>query len=278
MPILALTFHSAHYDHLTLRRLVAQVDDAVKQVPLVAETTIIGGAQRQVRVLLDPAQLASRNLSPAGLVPMLQQANRQFAAGGLTSDNHEVDGRNRRVSAQTPQDVGNVVVGVFGGKPVYLRDVADIVDGAEEPAQYVFFGNGRGRFWLSSGRRTTRRHAEHRQTARRERHLRREQVLKKMDTLKGCIIPTDVQVSDHAQLRRDGGGEIQRTAAGTCCIAVVGVSLLILLALGWRESVIVALAIPSTLALTLLVFLSLRLHAQSHHAFRADFLHRHPGG
>jgi hypothetical protein len=54
VPILALTFHSARYDHLTLRRMVAQVDDAVKQVPLVAETTLIGGAKRQVRVLLDP--------------------------------------------------------------------------------------------------------------------------------------------------------------------------------------------------------------------------------
>src|SRR5215471_11918716 len=49
VPILALTFHSDRYDHLALRRLVAQVDDAVKQVPRVAETTIIGGAKRQVR-------------------------------------------------------------------------------------------------------------------------------------------------------------------------------------------------------------------------------------
>src|SRR5512141_1460823 len=85
VPILALTFHSARYDHLTLRRLVAQVDDAVKQVPLVAETTLIGGAQRQLRVLLDPVRLASRNLSPAGLVPMLRQANRQYTAGEVTS-------------------------------------------------------------------------------------------------------------------------------------------------------------------------------------------------
>src|SRR5579864_2470870 len=61
VPILALTFHSARYDHLTLRRLAAQVDDAIKQVPLVAETTLIGGARRQVRVLLDPTRLASRN-------------------------------------------------------------------------------------------------------------------------------------------------------------------------------------------------------------------------
>src|SRR6185295_10254597 len=141
VPILALTFHSDRYDHLTLRRLVAQVDDAVKQVPRVAETTIIGGARRQVRVLLDPARLASRNLSPAGLVPMLQQANRQFAAGGLTSENHEVV-IETGAFLTTAEEVGNVVVGVFGGRPVYLHEVADIVDGAEEPIQYVFFGKG----------------------------------------------------------------------------------------------------------------------------------------
>ena len=144
VPILALTFHSPRYDHLTLRRLVAQVDDAVKQVPQVAETTLIGGAQRQVRVLLDPARLASRNLSPAGLIPMLQQANRQFAAGGLTSNNKEVVVETGAF-LKDAEDVGNVVVGVFGGKPVYLRDVADIVDGAEEPSQYVFFGTGAAR-------------------------------------------------------------------------------------------------------------------------------------
>src|SRR5512137_1595024 len=129
VPILALTFHSSRYDHLTLRRLVAQVDDAVKQVPLVAETAIIGGAHRQVRVLLDPARLASRNLSPAGLVPMLQQANRQYPAGGLTSDNKEVIIETGAFLARA-EDVGNVVVGVFSGKPVYLREVAEVVDGA----------------------------------------------------------------------------------------------------------------------------------------------------
>src|SRR5436190_12399431 len=141
VPILALTFHSARYDHLTLRRLAAQVDDAVKQVPLVAETTLIGGARRQVRVLLDPSKLASRNLSPAGLVPMLQQANRQYAAGGLTSNNREV-AIETGAFVRSAEDSGNIVVGVFGGKPVYLREVADVVDGAEEPNQYVLFGSG----------------------------------------------------------------------------------------------------------------------------------------
>src|SRR5512135_3334543 len=73
VPILALTFHSARYDHAMLRRVAAQVEDAIKVIPQVAETTLIGGERRQVRVQLDPSRLASRNLSPGAIVPALQQ-------------------------------------------------------------------------------------------------------------------------------------------------------------------------------------------------------------
>lgn len=249
VPILALTFHSARYDHLMLRRLVAQVDDAVKQVPQVAETTIIGGARRAVRVLLDPVRLAAHNLSPAGLVPMLQQANRQYSAGDLTSDNHSVVVETGAF-LQTAEDVGNVVAGVYAGKPVYLRDVADIVDGAEEPSQYVFFGAGAAAgispeepaVTLSIAKRPG---ANAISVAR--------QVLKKVDTLEGRIIPADV----HMTVTRNYGvtaEEKSNELLWHMLIAVMSVSVLILLVLGWRESLIVALAIPATLALTLLVF------------------------
>ncbi len=249
VPILALTLHSPHYDHLTLRRLAAQVDDAVKQVPLVAETTLIGGAQRQVRVLLDPVRLASRNLSPAGLVPMLQQANKQYSAGGLTSDNHEVIVETGAF-LQTAQDVGNVVVGAYSGKPVYLRDVGEILDDAEEPSQYVFFGSGAANKNSPDEPAVTiaiakRPGANAISVAR--------QVLKKVDTLKGYIIPSDVQVSitrNYGVTAEDKSNEL----LWHMLLAVVSVSFLILLVLGWRESIIVALAIPATLALTLLVF------------------------
>jgi len=249
VPILALTFHSARYDHLALRRLVAQVDDAVKQVPLVAETTIIGGAHRQLRVLLDPVKLAARNLSPAGLVPMLQQADRQYSAGNLTSDNHEIiveTGAFLRDAA----DVGNVVVGVYSGKPVYLRDVADIVDGAEEPSQYVFFGSGAANKVSSEEPAVTlsiaKRPGANAITVANE-------VLKKIDTLKGYIIPADVQVTvtrNYGLTAEDKSNEL----LWHMLLAVVSVSFLILLVLGWRESLIVLLAIPATLALTLLIF------------------------
>ena len=60
VPILALTFHSAKYDHAALRRIAAQVEGEVKSIQQVAETTIIGGQRRMVHVQLDPAGLAAR--------------------------------------------------------------------------------------------------------------------------------------------------------------------------------------------------------------------------
>jgi len=265
VPILNLTLHSPRYDHLMLRRLAAQVDDAVKQVPLVAETTLIGGAQRQVRVLLDPAKLASRNLSPAGLVPLLRQANRQFTAGGLTSGNQELV-IETGAFLQSAEDVGNVVVGVFGGKPVYLKDVAEITDGTEDPNQYVLYGSGshrsdapdrsesavRSRATPSSTEEPAvtlsiaKRPGANAITVARD-------VLRKVDTLQGRIIPEDVTISVTRHYG-ETAAEKSNELLWHMLIAVVGVSVLILVTLGWRESLIVAIAIPATLGLTLVVF------------------------
>ena len=250
VPILALTFHSARYDHLTLRRLVAEVDDAVKAVPLVAETMIIGGARRQVRVLLDPVRLASRNLSAAGLVPMLQQGNRQYRSGGLTTNNQEViiETGAFLISAE---DVGNVVVGVFGGRPVYLREVAEIVDGAEEPSNYTFFGHGAARASAADEEPAVTLSIAKRPGA--NAISVAEDVLRKVETLKGTLIPRDVSVSitrHYGETAAEKSNELLLHMG----LAVLGVSMLIWLTLGWRESGIVAIAIPATLALTLLVF------------------------
>jgi multidrug efflux pump subunit AcrB len=250
VPILALTFHSARYDHLTLRRVVAQVDDAVKQVPLVAETTIIGGARRQVRVLLDPVRLAARGLTPAGLVPMLRQANRQYAAGNVTGNDREVV-IETGAFLQSAEDVGNVVAGVFGGKPVYLREVASIEEGAEEPSQYVFFGRG-----AAAGAAGNEEPAVTLSVAKRPGANAisvADDVLRKVEGLKGYLIPNDMSVTitrHYGETANEKSNELLFHMA----IAVVSVSILIWLALGWRESGIVAIAIPSTLALTLLVF------------------------
>jgi multidrug efflux pump subunit AcrB len=219
-------------------------------VPQVAETTLIGGARRQLRVLLDPLRLASRNLSAVEIVPMLTQANRQTVAGGLTSHSREtvIETGGFLSSAR---DAGNVVVGVFDGKPVYLREVAEIRDGAEEPSQYVFFGAGMARTAAADEQPAVTLSIAKRPGA--NAISVAHQVLKKIDALKGRTLPNDVDISitrNYGETAAEKSNELLLHMG----IAVIGVSLLILLTLGWRESGIVAIAIPSTLALTLLVF------------------------
>ncbi|MBK8481354.1 MAG: efflux RND transporter permease subunit [Proteobacteria bacterium] len=250
VPILALTLHSAVHDHLALRRLAAQLDDAIKQVPDVAETTITGGARRQIRVLLDPARLVSRELSAAGLIPLLQQSNRQFRAGGLTTDDREVVIETGGFLS-TAEEVGNVVVGINAGKPVYLREVAQVVDAAEEPAQYVFYGEGAAKASRANEQPAVTLSVAKRPGA--NAVAVAEAVLHKIAQQRGRIVPADVSITTTRHYGKTAA-EKSNELLFHMAIAVLSVSLLILFTLGWRESLIVAVAIPSTLALTLLVF------------------------
>jgi len=248
VPVLALTLHSAKYDHLTLRRFAAQVDDEIKSIPQVAETTLIGGVRRMVRVQFDPAALAARSLTPAQIVPALQAANRQVQAGSRAFANQETlleTGSFIRDGA----DAGAVVIGVFKDLPVYLRDVATIVDGPAEPTDYVLFGTGgtqagnlEAAVTISLAKRPGANAIDV-----------VNDVLKKVDTLRGSLLPADVDVSvtrDYGHTAAEKSNELLLHMG----IAVFGVALLILIFLGWRESTVVLIAIPSTLALTLLVF------------------------
>jgi len=246
VPVLALTFHSTTYDHYTLRRLAAQVDDEVKNIFEVAETTLIGGTRRQVRILFDPLKLAARDLSVAQLVPRLQQANRQVLSGTLQSMNHEMK-LQTGTFLRSAREIGRIVVGVDAGNPVYLDDVAEILDGPEEPDNYVLFGRGAGApeeaaVTLSVAKRPGANAVHVVKT-----------VLAKVESLKGTLIPEDIQVTvtrDYGNTAAEKSNELLLHMG----IAVFGVALLILFFLGWRESIIVMLAIPSTLSLTLLLF------------------------
>ena len=246
VPVLALTLHSAKHDHLALRRLAAQLDDAVKSIPQIAETTLIGGTRRALRVALDPAALASRRLSATDLIPVLQQANHPSHAGSRPFANIEFlleTGRFLRDAA----DVGAVVVGVFENRPVYLRDVATISDTAEEPVNYVLHGDARSSdleaaVTLSLAKRPGANAIDVVNT-----------VLAKVATLRGSLLPADVAVTitrDYGHTAAEKSNELLLHMG----IAVFGVAILILVFLGWRESLVVLLAIPTTLALTLLVF------------------------
>jgi multidrug efflux pump subunit AcrB len=250
VPILALTFHSPEADHFTLRRIVAQVDDAVKQVNQVAETTIIGGARRQVRVLFDPARLASRNLSPAELLPSLIAANQRLIHGPLVADNQEVLVQTGAFLTSA-REVGSLVIGVSNGSPIYLRDVATILDGPEEPVQYVFFGHGEATSSAGNEQPAVTLSIAKRPGA--NAIAVAHEVLRKVATLEGRLIPANVTFTvtrNYGETAQEKSDELLFHMG----IAIIGVSLLILFTLGWRESLIVGIAIPCTLALTLLIF------------------------
>lgn len=246
VPILALTFHSTVYDHYTLRRLTAEVDDAIKNIFEVAETTLIGGTRRQVRVLFDPLELAARNLTPLELAGQLKQANRQSISGSLQSLNTEVL-LQTGTFLESAEAIGRIVIGVYGGKPVYLDEVAEIIDGPEEPGSYVLHGEGQQQtteaaVTLSVAKRPGANAV----------HVV-ETVLEKVDSLKGTLIPPEISVTvtrDYGETAAEKSNELLLHMG----IAVFGVAVLILVFLGWRESIIVLLAIPSTLSLTLLLF------------------------
>ncbi len=246
VPILALTFHAKNYDHFILRRLAAEVDDVVKSIHNVAETKVIGGTRRQVRIQFDPLLLVSRNLTVAQLVPALQQANRQIFSGKAEVMNQEIL-LQTGTFLKNAEDIGRVVVGVYGGRPVYLDEVATILDGPEEPNNYVLFGEAAGHseeaaVTLSIAKRPGSNAVSV-----------VEEVLEKVESLKGRLIPDDISVTvtrNYGETAAEKSNELLLHMG----IAVFGVAILILFFLGWRESTVVMLAIPSTLALTLLVF------------------------
>ena len=255
VPILALTLSSNAYDAFTLRRIAAQVHDQIKEVPDVSEVTIIGGQRRQLRVTLDEARMAGFNVAPAQIIPLLQQANRQTPSGSFAAGNREFQVETGGF-LHTAEDVGNVVIGVSNNRPVYLRDVAKIEDGAEEPSDYVMFGQGAAAHTLESANPQSVQPAVTISVAKRKGKNAIEiadQVIEKVEHLKGSLIPSDVTVTttrNYGETASEKSNELLLHML----IAIFSVAVLIWLTLGFRESGIVAIAIPVTLALTLAVF------------------------
>lgn len=252
VPIMAVTLSSSTSDHFTLRRIAVQLGDRIKEINDVSDVTVIGGQRRQVRVLLDQGKMASRGVAPATIIPMLQQSNRKLASGTMSSENTEVLLETGDFLASS-DEVGGVVVGVSSGAPVYLRDVATIIDGPEEAANYVLFGTGAGSgedntqsvnpaVTVSVSKRKGTNAIDLTKT-----------IEEKIDGVKASFVPSDV---DLVVTRNYGetAAEKSNELLFHMLIAIASVSALILLALGVRESGIVAIAIPVTLALTLAVF------------------------
>ena len=258
VPILALTFWGEGFDHYTLRRVAAEVENIVKRENNVAMTTLIGGQRRQVQVRFDPVRLAAYGLDLEQVAMSVGAANQASETGAYPSINGQVLIHTSGF-LKTREDVKSVVVGVHEQKPVYLRDVAEVIDGPEEPAQYVFFGPG---------------------PAAEENHISSQSspkgvfagvtlcvakrkgsnavtvannVLERIRNATGSIIPDNM----HVTVTRNYGDTAKEKSNELLfhmMIAIVSVTVLIWFVLGHRESGVVAIAIPVTLALTMTVF------------------------
>ncbi|MDX1824690.1 MAG: efflux RND transporter permease subunit, partial [Thiohalomonadales bacterium] len=258
VPILCLTLWGKNSDHYMLRRIAAEVEDLIKREPNVSLTSIIGGENRQLEVRLDPLRLKAYGLDDTRVAAIVSAANQAADAGNYPSREGQIIIHTGGF-LQTLEDVKNVVVNVHKGKPVYLRDVAEIVDGPQEPNQYVFFEAGpaaaeKGLFAQPPSKgvypavtlTVAKRKGTNAITVARE-------VLARVKDAKGTVIPDDIQVTitrHYGETAKEKSDELLLHMM----IAIVSVTVLIWFTLGHRESGVVALAIPVTLALTLAVF------------------------
>ena len=246
VPILALTLSSKRYGDFELRQIAAQVHDAIKQVPDVSAVNLIGGQRREVRVVLDEGRLAAYNLSPLQVAGALGLSNWRLPSGQFDRANREYLLETGEF-LRTAEDVRNVVAGVANDKALFVRDVAQVKDGGEEPTQYVRMVREDSREFLPA---VTISIAKRKGT---NAVMVADNVLKRIEPLKGSVIPSDVNV-DITRHYGETAAEKSNELLFHMLIAVGSVSILIAITLGFRESLIVFIAIPVTLALTLAVF------------------------
>ncbi|MEE8397412.1 MAG: efflux RND transporter permease subunit [Desulfobacterales bacterium] len=259
VPILTVTFWGEEADHYQLRRVAAEIEDLIKREENVSTTTLIGGEKRQVEIQIDPTRLAAFGLDVNGVAAALSAANQESQAGSFPSPKGQILIQTGGF-LKDAQDVEQVIVAVHNDRPVYLKDVATVVDGPLDPEQYAFFGIGpaaeekgigpdavpeRGVYPAVTLTVAKRKGTNAITVANR--------VLSRIEDVKGSIIPDNI----HTTITRNYGETAKEKSNELLyhmMIAIVSVTILIMFTLGYRESGVVALAIPVTLALTLFVF------------------------
>ena len=248
VPVLTLTLHSDRYGSDALREMATHLEDELRTIPDVSETFVVGGQPRQFRVTLQPDRLAASGISPPEVFQALQGANTRLPAGEFASGN-AVMLVTVGSPLETAADVGSVVVGVRSGRPIYLRDVAGVRDDYGERTTYVSHRPAEGGT----------RHAVTIAVAKRpgaNAAVVTHAAIAQVEAARARLLPPDVAV----EVTRDYGETATEKANELIFhlfLATLSVTALILLFLGWREAVVVLVAVPVTLALTLFVYYAL---------------------
>ncbi len=267
VPIVTLTLSSERYSSFQLRQVAQTVLEEVKKVPNTAGGFLVGGSARELLVELDPSRLKAYGLTPLRIASVVRAENLALPAGRFQSGNREYVLETGQF-IRSREDLASLVVGVRRdregpagassqsgstevARPIYLGQVAEILDGPAETNSYVWFGVGRAQAapGSSPGETAAVTVAVAKQPRTNAVTIARA-VLQKVDALKGTVIPADVTVS----VTRDYGETADEKANELLwhlLIAVVAVVVFLGLALGPRPAFVVSIAIPLTLALTL---------------------------
>ncbi|MEQ8787823.1 MAG: efflux RND transporter permease subunit [Pirellulaceae bacterium] len=274
VPIVTLTLRGGGQDSHALRRIGEELVERLAVVPNVSRAYVVGGQPRAVSIDLLPDRLRAHRLSPTEINRAIRASNVTVPAGEYTRDD-EVVHIDAGLPLSRPEQVGDLVVGVFDGRPVFLKDVADIRDGPTETTSYVRHGWGPGRELVehggAPGMQVGAAHAApatHTADASQDAapavtiaiakqkgsnavHVA-QAVLATAAELRHDVVPDDVElvVTRNYGLTAD---EKVNELVEALAVAIVIVILLLSLGLGWREALIVAVAVPVVFGLTLAV-------------------------
>ena len=254
VPILTATLWSDD-DNLgahDLLKVAHAIEAELKRVPGTRNIYTIGGAQRAVRVLLDAQKVAGYNLDMESIRMALIGANRSQTAGSLFKENREIPVQAGAFMTNTGE-VGGLVVGMHLNRPVFLNEIATIIDGPSEPDLYVWYGTGPAATAAGIKGLNTTRPAVTIAVAKKPSTNAvdiAQRVIKRFEQLQGTFIPEGVNMT----ITRNYGATAD-TKANTLILKLIFatsvVILLVAIAIGLKEAFIVGLAIAITLLITL---------------------------
>jgi multidrug efflux pump subunit AcrB len=249
VPILSFTLHSQRYDDHVLRRIGEEVLSRLDTVENISRTRIVGGRAKQVRVELDPESMQARDISTMEVFQVLKAADASLTSGAFDRNNTHINVTSGPFITSA-EEVKDIVVGVYDNRPIYIRDVAEVFEGPEESHSYSrigFHSEGNDDFvtYPAVTLAIAKKKGSNAVTVARD-------VIAKMETLKEDVIPSGVGVSVTRNYGETAHAKVSELLSALF-FAIVTVVVLLVIALGWREGVIVALAVPLSFALALFV-------------------------
>ena len=247
VPILSLTLYDKRDEPSTfdLERVANSIEIELKRVPGTREITAIGGPGRAVHVRLDPARMASFGVTVHDIRQTLQSANLGLPVGELIAGNRNIALEAGPYLSQA-SEVAEIVVTAHGGRAVFLKDVADVVDGPLPARHYVWHGlahEGGNAEYPAITLSVTKKPGENAIDV-------AHGVEQRINALRGTLIPAEV---DYAVTRNYGAtaNEKAMKLIQKLLFATLSVVALVFVALGRREAAIVGTAVVLTLTVTL---------------------------